>query len=234
MKKSQKKKNQKQKKKMEVEKCALVARVSTQKQTQGISMEAQLQQLTEFAASKGYQVVRKFRLQESGRGAQRPQLEGVMQFARDNAGTRICFTDVDRVGRHVATNQKVIDLPNELDIFEIPGFSKANPEHRFLLTLNTGLGSWESDRISARTRRCMTAQKKTGKTRAGKNWKKQQSKANKTKTRRNAAVDKRVAPKAKQMAKQGRTKSSMVGELNEMGLLNGSKKWTPQTFGRRF
>jgi len=85
-------------------KAAVYARVSTQEQSDGWSLDSQYEHCRDYANEKGWRVVRALEDVHSGQDYDRPAFGRLLRLARDGAFSRIVLWRMDRFGRDPAWN----------------------------------------------------------------------------------------------------------------------------------
>ena len=141
---------------------ALYARVSTSKQDE----LNQVPILTEYAASRGYEVTKLYTDQASGCNPHRPAWVELMNDARKHRFDIIIAVRLDRVMRSVAHLLKVIDelerLNIKLEMVDIGRLDFDSATGRLINTLIAAIAQWERNIICERTRQALAEKRKQG------------------------------------------------------------------------
>jgi DNA invertase Pin-like site-specific DNA recombinase len=131
-------------------------RVSTAKQGMtGLGMEAQRAAVEGFALSGGHRIVAEFVEVESGKKADRPQLEAALAACRLHRATLV-IAKLDRLARNVAFIANLMDGGVEFVACDMP---YAN---RLTLHLMAAMAEHEREMISQRTKAALAAAKARG------------------------------------------------------------------------
>ena len=100
-------------------KAVILARVSTEQQQDGLSLDSQARKLREYAEHKEFQIVKEFIFSESAGNKIRTKFLGVLQYLKDNRDIKIILTPtVDRITRNFrdAVNLDEMRLKEGLEI----------------------------------------------------------------------------------------------------------------------
>jgi site-specific DNA recombinase len=138
------------------ERVALYARVSGEEQKQGHNIDSQINELTQFAAQREWQIVNTYRDEAwSGALLARPALDKM----RDDAGKKlfdiVLINDVDRLARdvtHLGIIKRDLERLGIRVVFrKIP--SDGSPTHNLLVNILGSFAEFERELILDRTRR---------------------------------------------------------------------------------
>ena len=98
--------------------CFGYIRVSTQKQGEGVSLEAQRDAILAFAASHNLSVVEWFEEKETAAKSGRPIFNRMLRHLRRGLATGLIMHKIDRSARNLRDWALVSELPNQgIDIF---------------------------------------------------------------------------------------------------------------------
>ncbi len=211
-------------------------RVSTAKQGMtGLGMEAQRAAVEGFALSGGHRVVAEFVEVESGKKADRPQLEAALAACRLHRATLV-IAKLDRLARNVAFIANLMDGGVEFVACDMP---YAN---RLTLHLMAAMAEHEREMISQRTKAALAAAKARGVKLGNPNGaahlrdRCKIGAANSGKARHREAVQRAraVAPLLGQLAAEGIVSMRVVAqELNRRGVPSpGGGVWYPEQVRR--
>jgi DNA invertase Pin-like site-specific DNA recombinase len=144
------------------QRAAIYCRISTAEQNCG----RQLQDLEEFAARSGYEVVGNFLEIASGAKDNRPERAKILALVQARKIDTVLVTELTRWGR------STIDLINTLRILQDRGvsliaqsgleFNLTTPQGKLIATLMAGLAEFERDLIRERVRSGIAAAKSRG------------------------------------------------------------------------
>lgn len=99
----------------ELKRAAAYVRVSTEEQSDGWSMEGQEQQIRDYAARNGYEIVQVYRDEVSGSKDKRPGFERMMLDAHSRLFSAIIVLHTSRLFRNIALSRRYKDeLRNNL------------------------------------------------------------------------------------------------------------------------
>ena len=151
--------------------AALYARVSTEDQAKNYSIPSQLEAMRKFALEHGFDVVREF-IDEgvSGTILDRPALNELREYIRQNMAEAVIAYDPDRVSR------KLVHLMVLADEFERHGIQLhfvtqsmgQSPEDRMLFGMKGLFAEYERTKLLERTTRGKLRKAKDGKQPGGK------------------------------------------------------------------
>lgn len=131
-------------------------RVSTQRQGEsGLGLEAQQASVQAFVQQRGGEVLSEFVEVESGRKADRPQLEAALAEAK-RQGAVLLIAKLDRLARNVAFISTLLESGAEVQAADMPEANK------FMLHIMAAVAEQEAEAISARTKAALQAAKARG------------------------------------------------------------------------
>lgn len=140
-----------------MQKCIAYLRVSTQRQgANGLGIEAQRHAVAQHVARIGGSVVAEFVEVESGKKADRPQLESALKECRLR-GAVLVVAKLDRLARNVAFIAKLMDGGVDFVACDLPQAS------RLTLHIMAAMAEHEREQISQRTKAALAAAKRKGK-----------------------------------------------------------------------
>lgn len=135
-------------------------RVSTQKQGKsGLGLEAQKQAVATYLNGGDWQIVGEFVEVESGKRADRPELDKALAAARLHRCPLI-VSKVDRLTRSVSFLSRLLDANVDVRFADLPQIEGATG--RFLLQQMVAVAELEAGMISARTKAALAAAKRRG------------------------------------------------------------------------
>jgi len=135
-------------------------RVSTDKQGRsGLGLEAQQSALKAFLDGKGWPPFREFTEIESGKKADRPELEKALTACRLHQATLV--TKLDRLARDTRFLLALIDSGVDVVFYDMPDIP-AGAAGRFILTQMAAVAELEAGLISERTKAALAAAKARG------------------------------------------------------------------------
>ncbi|MBC7252011.1 MAG: recombinase family protein, partial [Anaerolineae bacterium] len=138
---------------------ALYARVSTDMQAEsGKSIAAQLAEMREFAAQRGWTVVAEFTDPGfSGTNMDRPGLEALLAAAEQRAFDILLVHELSRLSRRLFDTFRIFERLGKLDIgfasVKEPGFDFSTPTGRLFLTILAALHQYYVDLLKMHTRK---------------------------------------------------------------------------------
>lgn len=135
---------------------ALYARVSTDEQREGQTIDSQLAELERFAREKGSQIVDTYKDDGwSGGVMARPELDRLRDDARKRLFEAVLINDVDRLARdvaHLGVIKRDLERQGVNVIFrKLP--SEASPTHNLMVNILGSFAEFERELIADRTRR---------------------------------------------------------------------------------
>src|ERR1700722_15197619 len=135
-------------------------RVSTERQGRsGLGLEAQQAAVAGYLNGGNWSIVAEFTEVESGRRADRPELDKALGAARLHR-CPLVVSKVDRLTRSVAFLSRLLEANVDVRFADLPQIEGATG--RFLLQQMVAVAELEAGMISARTQAAMTAAKKRG------------------------------------------------------------------------
>jgi len=126
----------------------LYARVSTEEQgtQEHHSLEAQLNEMREYAANKGWTIVGEFVETASGTRRDRPQLESILALARSRSFDILLVHELSRLSRSVYHTLDIFDILGKQDIgfasVKDPDFDFADPMRRVFLIILAAINEY--------------------------------------------------------------------------------------------
>lgn len=135
---------------------ALYARVSSEEQKEGHTIESQLAELRQFAAQRHWIIISEFTDEAwSGAALARPALDALRDDARKKRFAAVLINDVDRLARdvtHLGVIKRDLEHSGVRVIFrKIP--SENSPTHNLLVNILGSFAEFEREMIMDRTRR---------------------------------------------------------------------------------
>jgi len=186
-------------------------RVSTMRQGKsGLGLDAQKHAVTEFLGGRGDRLVAEHVEIESGRGADRPELQSALAACRMHGAT-LLIAKLDRLSRNAAFLLNLRDAGVEFVAADLPG------ANRLTVGILSMVAEAEADAISARTRAALAAAKRRG-VKLGQTWRGNLNDAGRSRGR--AAARLAVETAAKQRAAD---RASYVGKLRAAGMTTPSE-----------
>lgn len=135
-------------------------RVSTSRQGKsGLGLEAQRSAVARYLNGGDWQIVNEFTEVESGRRADRPELEKALAEARLHR-CPLVVSKVDRLTRSVAFLSRLLEAGVDVRFADLPQIEGATG--RFLLQQMVAVAELEAGLISARTKAALEAAKRRG------------------------------------------------------------------------
>ena len=93
------------------------ARVSSKEQEQGYSLDSQVRTLSEYAASKGFRLLKEFKYAESAKEQGRRHFNAMLDYLRENPTVRIVLVEkTDRLSRNLKDYVMLEGLVEELGL----------------------------------------------------------------------------------------------------------------------
>jgi site-specific DNA recombinase len=93
------------------------ARVSSKEQEQGYSLDSQVRTLSEYAASKGFSIVKEFKYSESAKEQGRRHFNAMLDYLRKNPNVRVVLVEkTDRLSRNLKDYVMLESLVEELGL----------------------------------------------------------------------------------------------------------------------
>ena len=201
-------------------------RVSTDKQgIRGLGMDAQSAAVTRFVAASRGRLLAQYVEVESGKRADRPELQQALDHAKQARAT-LLIAKLDRLSRNVAFISRLLESGVELLCCDMP---QAN---RLTLHILAAVAEHERQMISERTKAALAATKARG-TKLGAPYGSDTSAARAERTRSATAFRDRMAPDVKRLAGQGLSLPRIAAELNRQGSVTSTgKAWYPAAVWR--
>src|SRR5690242_12201418 len=135
-------------------------RVSTGKQGKsGLGMESQRQAVANYLNGGDWKIIGEFTEVESGKRADRPELEKALAAARVRQ-VPLVVAKVDRLTRSVAFLSRLLEAGVDVRFADLPAIEGATG--RFLLQQMAAVAELEAGMISARTKAALAAAKRRG------------------------------------------------------------------------
>lgn len=136
-------------------------RVSTDRQGRsGLGLEAQREAVRAFLADKGWPPLDEFLEVESGKRADRPQLQAALAACRTK-GAVLVVAKLDRLSRNVPFLRSLTDAGVDVQFCDMPHLP-AGAMGRFLLTQMAAVAELEAGLTSERTKAALAAAKARG------------------------------------------------------------------------
>lgn len=135
---------------------AIYARVSTEEQREGQTIDSQIAELERFAREKGWQIVGTYKDDGwSGGVMARPKLDRLRDDAKKGLFQSVLINDVDRLARdvaHLGIIKRDLERSGVQVVFrKLP--SDASPTHNLMVNILGSFAEFERELISDRTRR---------------------------------------------------------------------------------
>src|ERR1051325_7385125 len=135
---------------------AIYARVSTEEQKEGQTIDSQVAELERFAASQGWEVIDVYKDEGwSGALLARPQLDRLRDDATKGVFDAVLINDVDRLARdvtHLGVVKRDLERHGVQVIFrKLP--AEKSPTHNLMVNILGSFAEFEREMISDRTRR---------------------------------------------------------------------------------
>jgi DNA invertase Pin-like site-specific DNA recombinase len=213
-------------------------RVSTERQGRsGLGLEAQQAAVAGYLNGGNWSIVAEFTEVESGRRADRPELDKALGAARLHR-CPLVVSKVDRLTRSVAFLSRLLEANVDVRFADLPQIEGATG--RFLLQQMVAVAELEAGMISARTKAALTAAKARGTKLGGPRIRKSDGQPvaiSRTAQKRRAAANRTravdraadLAPTLAQIRANGAsTLGAIAAGLNEAGIPTprGSGKWS--------
>src|SRR3989449_2887902 len=136
--------------------AALYARVSTEEQHEGQTIESQVAELTRFAQERGWQIVGVYKDEGwSGGILARPELDRLRDDASKSLFGLVLINDVDRLARdvtHLGIIKRDLERHGVQVIFrKLP--AENSPTHNLMVNILGSFAEFERELIADRTRR---------------------------------------------------------------------------------
>ncbi len=135
-------------------------RVSTQQQgVSGLGLEAQQAVVAGLAQQRGCAILAEYREVETGKRADRPQLEKALAHAKA-AGATLCIAKLDRLARNTRFLLTLVESGADLAFGDLPHIPGASG--KFVLTMLAAVAELEAGMTSERTKAARKAAKARG------------------------------------------------------------------------
>ena len=150
-----------------MKRAALMARVSSDEQAKGYSLDVQSEALEKYCQRNDIEIVYTFREDHSAKNFDRPAFKEFMAHAKKNRGNidLLLFTSWDRFSRNIQEAYRVIDSLRSLGIvpqaIEQP-IDLSIPENKAILAMFLVIPEIDNDRRSIKTRGGIRAALKAG------------------------------------------------------------------------
>ena len=150
-----------------MKRAALMARVSSDEQAKGYSLDVQSEALERYCQLNDIKIVYTFREDHSAKNFDRPAFKEFMEHAKRSKGgiDLLLFTTWDRFSRNILDAYVVIDQLKKMNILpdaiEQP-IDLSIPENKLLLALYLAIPEVDNDRRSMKTRGGINAALKAG------------------------------------------------------------------------
>lgn len=212
-------------------------RVSTARQGKsGLGIEAQRAAVATYLNGGDWKIVDEFTEVESGKRADRPELDRALSAARLHR-CPLVVSKVDRLTRSVAFLSRLLEAGVDVRFADLPQIEGATG--RFLLQQMVAVAELEAGMISARTKAALAAAKKRGKKLGGDRGVKPTAKvratALKSLSARAAERAADVAPKIAELQAAGyESLRAIAAALTEAGIptARGGSTWTATQVAR--
>jgi DNA invertase Pin-like site-specific DNA recombinase len=207
-------------------------RVSTKRQGRsGLGLEAQRQAVATYLNGGDWRIVGEFVEVESGKRADRPELDKALAAARLHRAP-VIVSKVDRLTRSVSFLSKLLDANVDVRFADLPQIEGATG--RFLLQQMVAVAELEAGMISSRTKAALAAAKRRGVQLGGDRGVKPSAKV---RAKAMAAIEKRTAERAadieptiRELQATGATSlRAIAAGLSARGIetARGERTWSP-------
>ena len=212
-------------------------RVSTRKQGRsGLGVAAQREAVSHYLNGGDWRIIGEFTEVESGRRADRPELERALAAARVHR-VPLVVAKVDRLTRSVAFLSRLLEAGVDVRFADLPAIE--GPTGRFMLQQMCAVAELEAGFISDRTKRALAAAKARGKRLGGNRGVALTKAARKAgrdvQTTRATGRAADLAPVLKELREAGVTSLGGIARaLTERGIptARGRSEWTPMQAAR--
>lgn len=149
-------------------KTALYVRVSTEEQAkEGYSINAQIQRLTDFANSQGWEITHKF-IDDgySAKDLDRPEMQNMINCIKNNEFEVVLVYRLDRLVRSVMNLHELLTLFDEHRVMfksATEMFDTTSAMGRFFITLVGAMAQWERENLGERVQMGMKRMFEEGK-----------------------------------------------------------------------
>jgi len=133
--------------------CVIYARVSTDRQERGTSLQTQVERCSRYAENHDLDVVEIFEETYSGAARERPQLDRVREIIRSDRISTLLIYDLDRLARDPLTYLEIEDLckTHEVSLESVTGGALNGDTGELLGIIRAGIGRFERNQIKERT-----------------------------------------------------------------------------------
>jgi site-specific DNA recombinase len=144
--------------------AVIYARVSTEEQGEGYSLSTQIEACQKYAINKNYQVLEIFQDKFTGTSVNRPALDELEQFARNNDIQKIIVYDIDRFSRDSDVfgflNYKFKKI--NISIEYVKGDHNDTPSGKMVQNFMAAIAGYEKEQILERMKRGKQGKAKSG------------------------------------------------------------------------
>ena len=212
-------------------------RVSTRKQGRsGLGVAAQREAISSYLNGGDWRIIGEFTEVESGKRADRPQLEEALAAARVHR-VPVVVAKVDRLTRSVAFLSRLLEAGVDVRFADLPALE--GPTGRFMLQQMCAVAELEAGFISDRTKRALAAARARGKRLGGNRGVVLTKAARKAgrdlQTARATARATDLAPVLRELREAGAVSLGGIARaLTERGIptARGGNEWTPMQVAR--
>ncbi|MCF8032860.1 MAG: recombinase family protein [Desulfarculaceae bacterium] len=200
-------------------------RVSTARQGRsGLGLEAQRRAVADYLGSNGWELVKEFKEVESGKRADRPQLDAALRACKKHKA-KLVIAKLDRLARNVAFIAKLMESGVDFVAADLPQANKLT------IHIMAAMAEYERDMISARTKAALAAVKRRGVKLGGPRIREVSERGRQAQVDRADAFAANVVPIIKEVQKAGVTTLAGIAEsLNARGVPTArGGRWAAQT-----
>jgi site-specific DNA recombinase len=144
--------------------AVIYARVSTEEQGEGYSLSTQIEACQKYAINKNYQVLEIFQDKFTGTSVNRPALDELEQFVRNNDIQKIIVYDIDRFSRDSDVfgflNYKFKKI--NISIEYVKGDHNDTPSGKMVQNFMAAIAGYEKEQILERMKRGKQGKAKSG------------------------------------------------------------------------
>ncbi len=142
----------------------IYARVSTEEQKKGYSIDAQVEACTNYAKAKGWEIVKVYREAKSGKSADnRSQLQKALQLLEGGGADILIVWRLDRLTRSIMDFQKIVGRVGARVSSVVEGLDMSTSSGRFVANILIAFAQYERESIGERTRLGLQRAKAEGK-----------------------------------------------------------------------
>jgi len=142
----------------------IYARVSTEEQEKGYSIDAQVEACTNYAKAKGWEIVKVYREAKSGKSADnRIQLQKALQLLEQGGADILIVWRLDRLTRSIMDFQKIVGRVGARVSSVVEGLDMSTSSGRFVANILIAFAQYERESIGERTRLGLQRAKAEGK-----------------------------------------------------------------------